>query len=182
NNKAVLNDPARGTRRVSMEEFDQSFTGICIMFEPTEEFKADGKRKSVMSFVKKRLRGTIPAMLFVLLSTVVLSIIGIINPIFSRIFMDRLLIGRDIAWLYPFIACMAGVAAVQIVVLVLRAINLLKIEGKFAITSNSSFIWHLLRLPLSFYAQRMAGDVAERQRINEKIASSLISQLAPLAL
>ncbi|MEG0703011.1 MAG: NHLP family bacteriocin export ABC transporter peptidase/permease/ATPase subunit [Christensenella sp.] len=182
NNKAVLNDPARGTRRVSMEEFDQSFTGICIMFEPTEEFEAGGKRKSVMSFVKKRLRGTIPAMLFVLLSTVVLSIIGIINPIFSRIFMDRLLIGRDIVWLYPFIVCMAGVAVIQIVVLVLRAVNLLKIEGKFAITSNSSFIWHLLRLPLGFYAQRMAGDVAERQRINEKIASSLISQLAPLAL
>ncbi|MEG1877268.1 MAG: NHLP family bacteriocin export ABC transporter peptidase/permease/ATPase subunit [Lachnospiraceae bacterium] len=182
NNHAVINDPARGTRMVSMQEFDQSFTGICIMFEPTEKFKADGKRKSIWRFVKKRLIGTLPAMLFVLLSTIVLSIIGIINPVFSRIFMDRLLSGRDISWLYPFLLCMTGVAIVQIAVLMLRAIYLLKIEGKFAISSNSSFIWHLLRLPLSFYAQRMAGDVAERQRINEKIASSLISQLAPLVL
>ena len=33
-NKAVLNDPAKGTYSVSMETFDKSFTGICLMFEP----------------------------------------------------------------------------------------------------------------------------------------------------
>ena len=77
---------------------------------------------------------------------------------------------------------MSGVAAVQIVVLALRAVQLLKIEGKFAISANASFLWHLLRLPVGFYSQRMAGDLASRQKVNENIASVLISQLAPLAL
>ena len=45
-NKAVLNDPARGTVAVSMEEFDQSFTGLCLTFEPGEDFVPSGKRKS----------------------------------------------------------------------------------------------------------------------------------------
>lgn len=180
--KAVLNDPARGVVSVSMEEFDRAFTGVCILFAPTEQFVQGGKPESVLIFAKKRLKGTAAAMLFVLLTTVVLSIIGIINPVFSRIFMDRLLAGRDLPWLYPFIACMAGVAAVQVVVLGLRAANLLKIEGKFAISANASFLWHLLRLPVGFYSQRMAGDIAERQKVNETIAASLISQLAPLVL
>ncbi len=179
---AVLNDPARGVCLVSMEEFDRAFTGICMMLEPDASFVPGGKPESVLAFVRKRLRGTASAMVFVLLTTVVLSIIGIINPVFSRIFMDRLLSGRDLPWLYPFIACMAGVAAIQIVVLALRAVNLLKIEGKFAIAANASFLWHLLRLPIGFYAQRMAGDIADRQKVNEGIASSLISQLAPLVL
>ena len=37
-NKAILNDPARGTYSISIVSFDKSFTGICLMFEPSESF------------------------------------------------------------------------------------------------------------------------------------------------
>ena len=60
-NKAVLNDPARGRTEVSMEEFDESFTGICLMFSPGEDFEPSGKPKSVLSFAGKRLKGAGPA-------------------------------------------------------------------------------------------------------------------------
>ena len=50
--KAVLNDPAQGTVTVSMKVFDESFTGICLMFKPGENFVPDGKPKSVWSFAK----------------------------------------------------------------------------------------------------------------------------------
>jgi len=46
-NKAIINDPAKGTVEVSMEEFDQAFTGICLQFAPTDDFVADGKQKSM---------------------------------------------------------------------------------------------------------------------------------------
>lgn len=52
-NKAVLNDPAKGNYTVSMETFDESFTGICLMFEPGENFEPGGKPKSVLEFAKK---------------------------------------------------------------------------------------------------------------------------------
>ena len=38
-NAAVINDPARGTIKVTMEEFDHSFTGVCIEFTPGENFE-----------------------------------------------------------------------------------------------------------------------------------------------
>lgn len=56
--KAYLNDPARGSYTVPMETFDQSFTGICLLFEPGENFRPSGKPKSVLGFAGKRLEGT----------------------------------------------------------------------------------------------------------------------------
>ena len=94
-NKAVLNDPAKGTYTVPMETFDKSFTGICLMFEPGESFEPGGKPKSVIEFAKSRLRRTGSAVAFVVLTTIISSLIGIIRPAFSRIFIDRLLTGQN---------------------------------------------------------------------------------------
>ena len=38
---AVINDPAKGRVTVPWEEFDKSFTGICITVEPDEGFEKD---------------------------------------------------------------------------------------------------------------------------------------------
>ncbi len=181
-NGAVINDPARGPVTVSMEEFDKAFTGICLMFEPTEDFEPEGKPKSVMGFAKRRLQGTAAAFLFVILTTMVTSLTGIINPGFSRVFIDRLLTGRNPDWLYPFLFGMIGITAVQIIVAFIRAVYLLKIQGKLAIVANAGFLWHVLCLPMEFFSQRMAGDIASRQAANEGIASLLINQLAPMVL
>lgn len=181
-NKAILNDPARGVVRVSMEEFADSFTGVCILFAPTPAFQPGGEKKSVLHFARSRLKGTGGAIVFVLLTTVITAITGIINPAFSRIFTDRLLTGRNPDWLIPFIGIMAGIAAIQVIVSILDALQRLKIEGKLAIIANSKYIWHVLRLPIEFFSQRMAGDVSMRQSLNEGIASSLINIFAPLLL
>lgn len=53
--RAILNDPASGRYSVTMETFRKSYTGICLLFEPTEEFVRSGKPKSVLSFAKKSL-------------------------------------------------------------------------------------------------------------------------------
>lgn len=55
--KAIINDPARGVVEISPEEFDKSFTGVCLEFEPGEQFVADGKKESVLEFAKKGCRG-----------------------------------------------------------------------------------------------------------------------------
>ena len=103
-NKAVLNDPARGTYTVSMEDFDKAFTGICLMIEPGKDFVPGGKPKSVWKFVATRLQGTGTAIAFVALSSLITVLIDIIRPGFSRIFMDRLLTCRNPEWFYPFLA------------------------------------------------------------------------------
>ena len=56
-NYACLNDPARGEVKVSMEEFDEAFTGICLQITPGPDFQPGGKRKSTLSFARTRLKG-----------------------------------------------------------------------------------------------------------------------------
>ena len=181
-NYAYLNDPARGEVKVSMEEFDQAFTGICLQIKPGEKFVPGGKPKSTLEFAKKRLAGAGAAVLFVLLSTIIGYLFGIVNPVFARFFMDRLLTGENRELLMPFIALLALMGAAQIVVAWVQAVYSLKINGKMAIVGNSTYMWKVLRMPMEFFSQRMSGDILQRQSTNASIASVLINTLTPLAL
>ena len=181
-NKAVLNDPAKGTYSVSMETFDKSFTGICLMFEPGENFEPGGKPKSVIDFAKKRLKGAGAAVAFVVATTVISSLIGIINPAFSRIFLDRLLTGQNPEWFLLFIVSLSVLSAVQIVVALIQALWSSRIDGRMTVTGSASFLWKVLRMPMEFFSQRMAGDIQQRQGANASIAGSLVNTFAPLVL
>lgn len=181
-NCAVLNDPGRGTVQVSLEEFDQAFTGIVLAFSRTEDFVPDGKPRSVVDFARTRLKGTLALFLFVVLTGILTAAVGVINPVFSRVFMDRILSQQNPEWLYPFILAMTGLLAFQLIVSLINTIYMLKIRGKLAIVANCTFFWHVLRLPMEFFSQRMVGDIAMRQSSNEGIAETLISQLAPVIL
>ena len=180
--KAVLNDPAQGTVTVSMKVFDESFTGICLMFKPGENFVPDGKPKSVWSFAKKRLKGTGTAVTFVVLTTIITSLIGVINPAFSRIFLDRLLTGENPGWLIPFSAALSGIGILQLITAWIQAVYTLRINGKIDIVGSTSFMWHVLQMPMEFFSQRMAGDIQQRQSSNAEVAKNLVDTLAPLAL
>ncbi len=180
--KAVLNDPAKGTYSVPMKTFDESFTGICLMFEPSENFVPEGKPKSMVSFAKSRLKGAGTAFAFVVLTTLISSLIGIINPAFSRIFLDRLLIGKNPEWLIPFIIAFSLMCIVQLTVIWIQTVSSLKMNGKMDAVGTTSFMWKILRLPMEFFSQRMAGDIQGRQSSNANISQTLVDTFAPLVL
>ncbi len=182
NNRAVLNDPARGIVQVSMEEFNQSFTGLCLTFAPGEGFVPSGRRKSTVEFARRRLKGAAPAVIFITLTSIISYLFGVINPVMSRIFFDRLLMGKTPGWLNPFIFVMALLCVFQIVVEWARTVYSLKIDGKMAIEGNASYMWKVLRLPIEFFSQRMTGDIQQRQSTNASIAGTLVETVAPLAL
>lgn len=179
---AYINDPARGEVKVPLEEFDQSFTGIVLQIEPGEGFQPGGKRKSTLDFARKRLHGAGAAVAFVLLSTVIGYLFGIINPVLSRFFMDRLLTGENRELLMPFLGLMIALGLCQIVIDWVRAIYALKINGKMTLYGSSSFMWKVLRMPMEFFSQRMSGDILQRSGTNAAIASTLVNTFTPLLL
>ncbi len=181
-NYAYINDPARGEVRVTMEEFDSSFTGIVLQIVPGPDFVPSGKPKSTLEFARKRLTGAGAAVAFVLLSTVVGYLFGIVNPIFSRFFMDRLLTGENRELLMPFILLLSVMSFAQVTVAWVQAIYSRKIDGKMSIVGSSEYMWKVLRMPMEFFSQRMAGDILQRQSTNASIASTLVNTLTPLLL
>lgn len=181
-NKAVINDPARGQCYVSLEEFDKSFTGICLKIEPGEDFVPEGKPKSVLTFVKNRLQGAGTAIAFVVICSLISALMGVIQPGFSRIFYDRLLTGQNPEWFFPFMVGFAVIAGIRIIVSAVEAIFSNKLNGKMDVVGNSTFLWKVLHMPMNFFSQRMAGDIQNRQASNAGIAGSLVNTFAPLAL
>ncbi|MCR5592193.1 MAG: NHLP family bacteriocin export ABC transporter peptidase/permease/ATPase subunit [Saccharofermentans sp.] len=179
---AYINDPARGTVKVTMEEFDRSFTGIVLQPVPSEHFEPSGKRKSTITFARKRLIGAGAAVVFVMLSTAISYLFGIANSVTSRIFMDRLLTHKNAEWLYPFTLLLILLAALQLIVAWVQTIYSLKINGKMAIIGSTSYMWKVLRMPMDFFSQRMAGDIQSRLSLNSSIAGTLVNTFAPLLL
>ncbi len=181
-NYAYINDPARGEVKVTMEEFDRSFTGIVLDIRPGESFVPGGKPKSTLEFARRRLSGAGPAVAFVLLSSVIGYLFGIINPVFSGFFMDRLLTGENRELLLPFIGLMSVFALAQVATAWVQNVYSLKINGKMAIVGSSTYMWKILRMPMEFFSQRMAGDILQRQSTNASIASVLVNTFTPLLL
>ena len=180
--KAYINDPAKGNYTVSMEVFDESFTGICLQFVPSEAFEPSGKPKSMLAFAQRRLKGTHTALAFAILTGIIVTMMGVIQPTFSRVFLDHLLAGRDQNWLKPFLLLLGGFNLITIIVSALQAVYCLRIGGKMAAVGNADYMWKILKLPISYFSQRMAGDIQGRQSANATIANALIGTFAPILL
>ena len=180
--KVRINDPARGIIDISEEEFDECFTGIALMLSPTEDFVTTEKRHTVIRFIKSRLKNAQSSLLIVLFSGIMAAILNAIDPAFSRVFLDRLLVGKDKAWIPWFFLLLIGVSILQIVLNAVTVHAHYRINGKMTIVGNSSYIWKILHLPLEFFSQRMAGDIQDRQESNAQASATLIYTLAPMLL
>ena len=126
--KAVINDPARGTVKVPMEQFDEAFTGICLQISPGADFVPGGKPRSTLAFARNRLRGAGPAVAFVMLTTMISYLFGLIDPAMTRFFYERLLTGQNTEWLYPFIGLMVLLCVIELTVQWVNTIYSLRIN------------------------------------------------------
>ena len=177
---AYLNDPARGQIKVPMKEFEDSFTGVALVFAKTDAFEEGGRKPDTIGFARKRLEGLGPAIGFTMLTAAIVSLAGIVYTSLGKVFVDRILTGANPDWLVPLTLVMLVLATITGVASILNAVYLLRIQGKIAVVSSSRFMRHLLHLPMGFYSQRMVGDLQQRQSANEVIAYQLIGQLAPV--
>ncbi|GAP94196.1 NHLP family bacteriocin export ABC transporter peptidase/permease/ATPase subunit [Leptolyngbya sp. NIES-2104] len=177
-NKVYLNDPATGPRTVSIEEFNESYTGVVLVFEPGAEFRPGGRKPSTVLALWDRLQGSIGALLYCVAAGLLLVIPGLALPAFSQAFVDNVLIeGRD-DWIRPLIFGILFTAVLNGFLTLLQLQFLRRLKIKLAIGMSSRFLWHILRLPVSFYDQRFAGEISSRVRLNDSLATLLSGRLA----
>jgi NHLM bacteriocin system ABC transporter peptidase/ATP-binding protein len=179
--RVYLNDPASGPRVVTAEEFDQAFTGVVLAFEPGPEFQPGGAKPSLVAALSRRLAGSAAAVAYLLLAGLGLVALGLLIPAFTRVFVDRVLVGGQ-DWIWPLLIGMGLAAALRAAVTGLQRYCLRRLETRLAISTASGFLWHVLRLPAEFYVQRYAGDISTRVGINDRVAQLLAGPLANVAL
>ena len=181
--KFYINDPACGYVVMTREQLSRGYSGLCVTFKPGSGFESGGQRDSMLSFALKRLKraGAMSAM--IILTTLILTLLGLIEPAFTRTFVDYILPQRAPGSLTTvFFTAFGFFALAKLLVLWIRGTYLVKLQGKMAIYSGSSFIWKLLRLPVDFFNQRHPGDIIKRYNSNTTIAFNIIMKHAPLAL
>lgn len=179
---AYLNDPGAGPRSVPEDEFDQSFTGIVMAFEAGPNFEKNGGKPNITAALRKRLKGSEAALAYVVLVGLALVIPGLVIPVFSKIFVDDILLGGKDNWLGPLLLGMALTAVLRGALTRLQQYYLLKLETKIALSTSAQFLWHVLCLPVEFFTQRFAGDISLRVQSNDRVAQLLSGQLATNAL
>ena len=179
NGKAYLNDPASGPVKVPMDEFTKAFTGVAMEFEPTEAFEKGGHQTSILSYIKKNMQGASEAFWLTFILTLIGAFVGIATPLFTRIFYDDILSGRNAAWATWFFILMAALAIFNFVLVMVRELYSKRVAGALALKGNVRFMRHLLRLPMNFFAMRNVGDLQQRQHLNETITHSLVNVISP---
>lgn len=179
---ADINDPATGRRRVSLEELDRAFTGVVLAFERDQGFRKVGSRPQGTRLLLRELRNSRSAVALLILVSIALVVPNVVAAGFSKIFVDDILIQHTRNWLVPLLIGMAVTAALRAALTIIRQSLLMRLQAKLSVVTTSRFLWRVLVLPLEFFTQRHAGDIASRVAANERIASLLSSGIASNAL
>ncbi|MFY9131186.1 MAG: NHLP family bacteriocin export ABC transporter peptidase/permease/ATPase subunit [Saccharofermentanales bacterium] len=174
---AYLNDPARGRRKLTKQELDEGFTGVVLFFWPTESFTKSKKIRTLVHYARQRLKGQRSAILYLILLGLFLVFPGLLTPIFSQIFIDDILIGGSTDWLKILIIAMLGSALFQAGITFYRNTILVKLQNKMSLISTHGLLSHMFRLPMSFFDQRYAGDLASRVSNNNSVAEFIAGDL-----
>jgi ATP-binding cassette, subfamily C, bacterial len=180
--RAYINDPGSGPRQVTAEEFDEGYTGVVLTFEPGADFQKKGSKPSMTAALWKRLKGSSGALTYCMVTGLFLTLIGLVIPVFSQVFVDEVMVQGRRAWLFPLLWSMGLAAVLQAAITLLRLRYLRKLKVKLNVGMSSRFLWHILRLPMSFYAQRFAGEISNRAHLNDFVADILSGKLATTAI
>jgi len=180
--KVLLNDPAVGHRSVTHAEFDAMFTGVVLTFKPDENFKKGNSRPSIWRSLYTRSKGFRSAVSYVFLASLALVIPGILIPLFSRVFVDQILVQQLNDWLLPLVFGMLLTAVVRYGLTILQTHYLTRAEIQLSIKGSSELFAHILHLPMSFFGARYAGEIADRIRLNNRLATLLTGDIARAGL
>lgn len=175
--KVFLNDPGSGRRTVTFEEFEESYTGVVLAMEPGIEFQRGGRKVSVASGLRTRLRGSAGALLMCMFAALLMVFPGVVYPALLQVFIDKVLIQGYNGWARPIIIGILLTAVFRGVLTLIQSGMLRRLQQRLATVFASSFVWHLLHLPSSYYAQRYAGELSGRIDLNDSVADVLSGRL-----
>ena len=182
NRRVFLNDPATGRRSVLWDEFDRNFTGVTITFAKTDAFETNAVVPSGLVILGQRVRESLDAVTFIVMAGIALVVPGIVIPALTKVFVDDVLIGKHVVW-GPWIVLVMGLAiALSSLLVALQQAISLRLQTKLAVTSASRFFWHVLNMPMNFYGQRSAAELAYRVHLNDRIAELLSGRVTTAAI
>jgi len=179
-----LVDPALGRRRVTAEEFDNSFTGVVIMPEPGVLFQRASTLQQInlRTYALNYMKLAPASLLQILGASLVLQLFGLVIPLLTAVAVDQIIPFRLQGALALLAAGLFILLLAQLVTTLLRASVLLYLQTKVDAQMMLGFFEQLLTLPLRFFQQRSSGDILARLSSNIIIRDTISNQLVSTVL
>ncbi|KWK70149.1 peptidase domain-containing ABC transporter [Burkholderia ubonensis] len=173
----VIHDPARGARKVPMDEVSRCFTGVALELLPTAGFERKRERESIsMLQLIGSVLGVRSAFVQVLTLSVALELLGILMPFYMQWVMDHVLVSSDRDLLAMLGIGFAMVALFQTAITALRSWVVTWFSSLLSVQWSANVCAHLLRLPMTYFEQRHIGDVVSRFGAVGTIQNTLTSR------
>lgn len=177
----LLNDPAVGRRVEPWERADESFTGVVLQFAPDADFEPGGEPPRLLRALAGRLVGSWHGVWLAVLAGVLLAIVSLATAVATQVYVDDVLVAHA-PWATAIVLLLAGALVLSYLLARLQRSALVRIGTKLALVGGDRLITRVLRLPMRFFQQRYAGEIAFRVELNEQLAAILAQQLAPAIL
>ena len=177
-----INDPAGGRRVVAAAEFDGMFTGILLAFTPGADFQRGGRPPRLLPRLLVFTRSIRYPLALVLLTGGLMAVFMLLLPALQRVYLDKILIGRLDDWVYPLLAVLGVMVPLLALLAYLRLTLIARIGARLSVVLATRLVWHVLRLPVSFFVQRYAGMVNSRISLADTLAYDLSRLLAEVTV
>ena len=175
-------DPARGFRKMSVEQFERGWSGTCLLFTATQGMlRAAVARSPWIRFVGY-LTPYKKILLHLFLATFVIQLLGVVPPLIIQNILDGVIVHQNVSLLHLLIMGLVISSLFTQIMATLRAYlaNFMVRNMDFAMMSQ--FFRHTLSLPFSFFAKRKTGDIFARFQENQTIRAFLTESTVSTAL
>ena len=182
----VVGDPATELKKMTLDEFYKNFTGVLLLLNPTADFQPGKveqgsifKRYVNLLWPQKKLFA------YAILSSVLLTILGIASSLFNKILMDEVLPYGLQNLLLTLVLVFSVVNITSALVTFVRQWILVHLSIKIDIPMMLGYFGHIYKLPMKFFATRKTGDITTRysdantiKSIFTSVALSLIMDIS----
>ncbi|MFA9467322.1 peptidase domain-containing ABC transporter [Streptococcus sp. E24BD] len=163
NGKFLVADPARGLLKLSPDELEKLYQGIALFMVPNSEFeKGKLKGKGLWELFGTLILSQKGMIATVILASFILSLIGILSSLFSKVIMDEVIPYGLKNSLYLFLVVFGVVSFLQSLLSAFRQHILLFLSRKIDMPVLMGYYDHIIHLPYSFFGSRRVGDVLTR--------------------
>ena len=178
----TVGDPARGIRRLTVDEFRQGWTGRALELNPTIRLQNTKPIRGSYSRFSAVLRPYRPLLAEVMLASLLLNLFGLALPLFTQIIIDRVVGLHATDLLNGLLAGMLIIVVMQTATSGIRRLLLIHVATHADVAMLADFLRHVMKLPMRFFDLRRVGDVVSRVGENDKIRSAMIGTIPGLIL
>jgi len=170
--RVFLNDPAMGRRKISLEQFAKSFSGISLHFSPTPEFQPGGVPPGMFRRLPVWFQDSGIPLAYVLACGVMMGVVMLLGPVMLSLFVNRILGGTE-QW-GILAAIIVAIAAVLVFGLSwLKQQCMVRLSARMSVTVGNRCLTKMFRLPVEYFNHRLAGDLTDRILSIDKISNAI---------